>query len=131
MAIDVCRPNRRRLADHEAQQPTSAWKVPDPLPLGLTNPRRYELDQRVAIGTQDAERRVARSHDLPRGIYDSLEHALQGMLGEDRDPGSEQTLEPLADSRDLGGFGSSAAAGRASGASLRQGVPPSEVEALV
>src|SRR6266516_4890921 len=44
------------------------------------------------------------------------------MLGEDLDPGSEQTLEPLADSCDLGSLGPlrSAAAGPASGTWLRQ-----------
>src|SRR2546425_530088 len=132
VTVDVCGPNGRRLADHEAEQPTSAGEVPDPLPPGLTDPRRHELDQRGAVGTQDTQRCVARSHDLPRAVDDPLEHALQGMFGEDLDPGAEQTLEPLADARDLGGLGppGSAAAGRASGASLRQGVPPYEVEAL-
>src|SRR2546422_10843171 len=132
MAVDVRGPDGRRLADHEAEQPTSAWEVPDPVSLGLTHPRCYELAQRGAVETQDAQRRITRSHDLPGGINDSLENSLQGMLGEDLDPGCEQTLEPLADSRDLGDlspFGS-ASAGWASGASLRQGVPPSQVEAV-
>src|SRR5207302_4338493 len=55
------------------------------------------------------------------------------MLGEDLDPGCQQTLEPLAypgDLRDLSSLWS-ASAGWASGASLRHGVPPSRVEALV
>jgi len=54
------------------------------------------------------------------------------MLGEDLDPGSEQTLESLADSRNLDDLSSlgCTSAGWASRASLRQGVPPSQVEVL-
>src|SRR5207247_5435888 len=125
MAVDVGCPDGRRLVNHEAEQPPSAGEVPDPVPLGLTDPRRYELDQRGAIGTQDAQRRITRSHHLPGGIDDPLEHALQGMLREDLDPRCEQTLEPLADSRDLGDPSSlgCAPAGWASRASLRQASP--------
>src|SRR5712691_2066147 len=48
------------------------------------------------------------------------------MLGEDLDAGSEQTLEPLADSCDLGSLGPLrfAAAGPASGTWLRQALLP-------
>jgi len=106
VTVDIRGPNGRWLADHEAEQPTSAWEVPDPVPLGLTDPRRYELGQRGAVGTQDTQRCIPRAHHLPRGIDDPLEHALQRMLREDRDPGCEQTLEPLADPRDLGDLSS-------------------------
>ncbi len=122
VVVDVGCPNGRRLADHEAEQPTAAREVPDRITLGLTDPRRYELDQRGAVGTQDAQRRITCSHNLPGGIDDPLEHALQGMLGENLHTGCEQALEPLAYSRNLDALSSlgSASAGRESGLSLRQ-----------
>src|SRR5207244_9821045 len=89
VTVDVRGPNGRRLADHEAEQPTSAWEVPDPVPLGLTHPGRDKLGQRRAVGTQDTQRCITRSYHLPGGIDDLLEHPLQGMLREDLDPGCE------------------------------------------
>src|SRR6185437_16755890 len=71
---------------------------------GGVDPDRQELLEAVAAVVEDAERRVPRAGEVPRGLEDGLEHRLEVEVRDERAPDLDQAAqmrlsEPLADVR--------------------------------
>ncbi len=91
---DVVHPERSRIHDQDAEQPTAARQVADRL-LGLhVDPRRVEGFE-AATGTVDhAERRVPRLGEVGGRLDDVLQQGVERQLRVERDPGVDQPSKP-------------------------------------
>src|SRR5437588_4177852 len=97
VAGDVGRANWLGFADHVTKQPATAGEIADLLARSFVQTRGDELHECLAVLTQDAERGVLRSHDLPRRVDNLLQHMIEIVTGEDRDARGQQALESFPD----------------------------------
>jgi hypothetical protein len=96
VAVDIARANRFSLTDYGTKQPAAARQFSDSLSGGFIDAGGDELDQRLTVLAQDPQRRIPCPDHVARGIDNLLQYMRQIMLREDREAGSQESLEPLA-----------------------------------
>jgi hypothetical protein len=84
MQAHVGQAQRPRVLDQHAEHAVTAGQLADRAPRLVVHAARDEPLELAPALVEDAERRVARAGDLPRGLEDPLEQRLWIQLGQQR-----------------------------------------------
>jgi hypothetical protein len=93
MLADVRQAQRLRLRDQDPEHAPAARQLANRRARLLIDAERYELAEPGPLFIEDAERRVARSGDLPRRRQNPIQNSLWIELRYERAPGVDQASQ--------------------------------------